>query len=158
MALLRLSVPQQRLYVYINRELSCSFAVSTAKAGVGQQQGSWQTPSGWHVVRAKIGDSVPDNTVFEARRPSGLYDASVDDCYSRDWILSRIIWLSGLEVGHNRLGSVDTMQRYIYMHGSPVPIDGQPRSHGCIRLNCVDIVVLYEHVSVGDRVFIDQDE
>jgi L,D-transpeptidase YbiS len=156
--MLKLSVPQQRLYFYKNRVLQRSFAVSTAEAGIGEQQGSWKTPSGWHVLRAKIGGHMPANTIFEARRPVGLFDSGVDDCLGRDWILGRIIWLSGLEVGHNRLGSVDTMRRYIYLHGTPAPIDGSPRSHGCVRLSCTDMITLYQQVSVGDRIFIDPNE
>lgn len=120
-------------------------------------RGSLQTPRGWHVIRAKIGDGAPVNTVFVGRRPTGeIYSPELAKQYdARDWILTRILWLSGLEVNKNRLGSVDTMRRYIYIHGTPdeVPM-GVVGSHGCIRMRNSDMIALFNRIPVGTKVLI----
>ncbi len=132
-----------------------SYAISSARNGAGQTKGSFCTPLGRHIIRAKIGEGHPENTVFVARRPTGeIYTAALAEQFpGRDWILTRILWLSGCEVGHNRLGNVDTMQRFIYIHGSPdVVLMGVPGSIGCIRMRNRDIIELFERVSVGISV------
>ena len=130
-------------------EVLRSYPVSTAARGVGEQQGSHCTPRGRHLIRAKIGGGLPQNSVFVARRPTGeIYSAELAAAHpERDWILSRILWLSGCEPQFNRLGSVDTMRRYIYIHGCPdsEPM-GVPKSHGCIRMRNSDIVELFDLV------------
>ena len=95
------------------------YLVSTSKHGVGEKNGSFRTPRGLHVVRAKVGAGQPDNTVFVRRRPTGeRWTLELHARYpGRDWMLTRILWLSGCEPGFNRLGDVDTMRRYIYIHG-----------------------------------------
>jgi len=134
-------------------------AVSTAREGAGERAGSHRTPRGMHRIRAKIGEGCPPGTVFVARRPTGeIYSPELARRHpGRDWILSRILWLSGLEVGRNRLGDVDTMRRFIYIHGCPdeEPM-GIPRSHGCIRMRNADIIALFERVPVGTRVSIEE--
>ena len=97
------------------------YSVSTSKNGLGEENGSYCTPRGRHIVRAKIGAGQPLNTVFVRRRPTGeMWSPDLDAKYpGRDWMLTRLLWLSGCEVGRNRLGEVDTMRRYIYIHGSP---------------------------------------
>jgi len=131
------------------------YAVSTAARGPGEQKGSLCTPRGRHLVRAKVGDGAPLNTVFVGRRPTGeVYSPALAERFpGRDWILTRILWLSGCEPGHNRLGNVDTMRRYIYIHGSPdsVPM-GQPGSIGCVRMRNADIIRLYDLVPPYTRV------
>lgn len=131
------------------------YAVSTSSKGHGQIKGSYCTPLGQHIVRAKIGAGQPENTVFVGRRPTGeIYTPALGAEFpGRDWILTRILWLSGCEPGHNRLGEVDTMQRYIYIHGSPdsVPM-GVPGSIGCIRMRNRDIMDLFDQVSAGTKV------
>lgn len=133
------------------------YSVSTARNGTGEQFGSEKTPRGWHRVRALIGGGCAANTVFIARRPSGeIYSAELAAQHpDRDWILTRIIWLSGMEPGKNRLGAVDTMRRYIYIHGCP---DTEPmgiaKSHGCIRMNNHDVTELFEQITLGFDVFI----
>ncbi len=131
------------------------YAISTAKNGAGQLQGSLCTPLGRHVIRAKIGASAPVNSVFVGRRPTGeIYSPALGAQFpGRDWILTRILWLSGCEVGHNRLGGVDTMRRYIYIHGSPdsVPM-GAPGSIGCIRMHNRDVMTLFDQVVPGTPV------
>ncbi len=136
--------------------LKC-YDVSTAKNGLGEEKNSYKTPRGWHQVRAKIGAGVPINGVFEQRRFSGtVCTTELDQANkSRDWILTRILWLSGLEPGFNRLGNVDTMQRYVYIHGSPDsrPV-GVPSSRGCIRMRNADIIEFFDLVTVGTKVYI----
>jgi len=126
-----------------------TYSVSTAKRGVGEKNGSLCTPRGRHLVRAKIGAAQPINSVFVRRRPTGeVWTPELHEKYpGRDWILTRILWLSGCEPGRNRLGDVDTMRRYIYIHGSPDTAQmGKPGSIGCIRMRNRDIVELFDRV------------
>lgn len=140
-----------------NGKSLATFSVSTAKNGAGCEKNSGCTPLGAHIIRAKIGANVPENTVFVGRRPTGeIWTPQLAAEYpERDWILTRILWLSGKELGKNRLGNVDSMQRYIYIHGTPdtEPM-GQARSHGCVRMRNQDIMALYDLVDVGTPVVI----
>lgn len=133
------------------------YYISTAANGVGCEKDSGRTPLGKHVVRAKIGAGAPLNTVFVGRRPTGeiLSPELIAQYPQRDWILTRILWLSGTEVGKNRLGNVDSMQRYIYIHGTPdtEPM-GQPCSHGCVRMRNQDVMELFDLVEAGTPVVI----
>jgi L,D-transpeptidase YbiS len=132
-----------------------SYSVSTAKRGVGEKNGSLCTPRGSHIVRAKIGAGQPLNAVFVRRRATGeVWTPELHEKYpGRDWILTRILWLSGCEPGRNRLGDVDTMRRYIYIHGSPDTAEmGKPGSIGCIRMRNRDVVELFERVPPYTRV------
>jgi len=133
------------------------YSISSARNGTGQATGSYCTPLGAHIVRAKIGGGLPENTVFVGRRPTGeIYTPELSAQFpNRDWILTRILWLSGCEVGFNRLGDVDTMRRYIYIHGSPDSVHmGQPGSIGCIRMRNADIVELFDRIEPGTAVTI----
>jgi L,D-transpeptidase YbiS len=126
---------------------TCS--VSTAKKGAGEKNGSFCTPRGRHIVRAKVGAGHPVNTVFVRRRPTGeIWSPELHARFpGRDWMLTRILWLSGCEPGRNRLGDVDTMRRYIYLHGSPdIAVMGKPGSIGCVRMRNRDIVELFDLV------------
>ena len=131
------------------------YTVSSAKQGVGERYGSYCTPRGKHVIRAKIGNGCAVNTVFVGRRATGeIYKPELGEKFpGRDWILTRILWLSGREVGFNRLGASDTMRRYIYIHGTPdsEPV-GQARSHGCIRMRNADLLELFDAVPAGTAV------
>ena len=125
------------------------YSVSTSKNGVGEKNGSFCTPRGRHIVRAKIGAGLPMNAVLVRRRPTGeIWSPELDAQYAgRDWMLTRILWLSGCEPGRNRLGDVDTMRRYIYIHGSPGRAEmGKPGSIGCIRMRNADIIELFDLV------------
>lgn len=136
------------------------YRISTGKAGVGEVFGSFQTPRGRHLIRAKIGAGAPENTIFVRRRPTGdLWSAEFGRLHpGRDWILTRILWLSGCEPGRNRLGKVDTMRRYVYIHGAPENVQmGMPASHGCIRMRNADIIDLFERVPVYSPVDISED-
>ncbi len=131
------------------------YPVSTSRNGAGELRGSFCTPRGRHIIRAKIGAGQPTNTVFVRRRPTGeIWTPELGAKFpGRDWILTRILWLSGCEPGFNRLGQVDTMQRYIYIHGSPDSIPmGQPGSIGCVRMANNDLLDLFELVSPGTGV------
>ncbi len=133
------------------------YPVSTAARGAGEKNGSECTPRGRHLIRAKIGAGQPPGTVFVARRPTGeIYAPEMKAQYPhRDWILTRILWLSGLEKGKNRLGEVDTLRRYIYLHGTPdETMLGQPGSHGCIRMANADIIELFDLVPAYTEVLI----
>lgn len=155
---LRVSLLDQRMELLNEaREVVQAWSVSTAAKGAGELAGSYQTPRGRHLIRAKIGAGLPLNTVFRARRPTGeIYTPELASAHpGRDWILTRILWLSGLEPGHNRLANRDTMRRYIYIHGTPdtEPM-GVPASHGCIRMRNADLADLFDRVPVYTTVLI----
>ncbi len=155
------SVARQILTVFgDDGEILRQYAISTGKAGVGEESGSYRTPRGRHLIRAKIGAGCPENTVFVRRRPSGeLWTPEFAAQHpGRDWILTRILWLSGCEPGRNRLGTCDTMRRYIYIHGSSDQARmGIPGSHGCIRMRNADMVELFDLVPVYTPVDITED-
>jgi L,D-transpeptidase YbiS len=141
----------QKLHLINSGNLVSSFEVSTSRYGIGQKQNSYQTPLGLHVIRAKIGSTCPKNAVFKARRWKGAIYKPDDKI--ADPILTRILWLSGLEVGYNRLGDVDTMKRYIYIHGTPdINMLGKPMSMGCIRMSSNDVITLFDAVQIGTKV------
>lgn len=158
-AKLRISIAQQLLECHVGHA-SRRYVVSTALNGPGERMGSFQTPRGEHVIRAKIGAGCPPGAVFVRRRPTGeVYTPELGRAApQRDWILSRILWLSGRESGRNRGGDVDTLRRFIYIHGSPDDGEfGVPRSHGCVRMRNADIVELFDQVEIGDAVEIVED-
>jgi lipoprotein-anchoring transpeptidase ErfK/SrfK len=131
------------------------YLISSAKNGVGERNGSYCTPRGRHIIRAKVGSNQPINAVFVERRPTGeIYSPELARRFpARDWILTRILWLSGCEPGYNRLGEVDTMRRAIYIHGSPDSAEmGKPGSHGCIRMRNQDIAELFDLVPIRTLV------
>jgi len=140
---------QQELTLLEGERVLGRYSVSTAKNGLGEKNGSFRTPRGRHIVRAKIGAGQPENTVFVRRRPTGeVWSRELHARFpGRDWMLTRLLWLSGCEPGKNRLGDVDTMRRYIYIHGSPETAEmGKPGSIGCIRMRNRDIVELFDLV------------
>jgi L,D-transpeptidase YbiS len=155
---IRIDLARQRLALQRGQVAVREFFVSTSRLGPGEEQGSNKTPRGRHYVRAKIGKGAALGTVFRGRRPTG--EVYVPELArrepGRDWILTRILWLCGLEPGRNRLGNVDSMRRYIYIHGTPdsEPV-GTARSHGCIRMRNLDVVWLFDAVEVGTPVHIE---
>lgn len=156
---LHISIADQQLYGFAGGQLIYRVAVSTALNGAGEQYGSGCTPRGLHYVRARIGEGLPLGAVLRGRRWTGeVWSASLHEVFpGRDWILSRILWLSGCEPGRNRLGAVDTFRRYIYLHGTPdsEPM-GVPRSHGCIRLRNEALCALFARVATGCPVRIEE--
>ena len=154
---IHIDIEHQRLTLFEAGRIALEYPVSTARNGPGERKGSYCTPRGAHIVRAKIGAGAPLDTVFVGRRPTGeVYSPALGERFpQRDWILTRILWLSGCEPGRNRLGEVDTMRRYIYIHGSPdaVPM-GIPGSIGCVRMRNRDIVELFDRVAPGTPVVI----
>ena len=151
-----ISIARQRLTVFDDGDRALGrYDISSSKNGAGEQKESYCTPRGRHVIRAKIGKGQPLNTVFVSRRPTGeIYTPALGERFpERDWILTRILWLSGCEPGFNRLGDVDTMQRFIYIHGSPASVDmGKPGSIGCIRMCNDELLDLFDLVAPGTPV------
>ena len=153
---IRIDIPTQTLTLFSDGgALLRHYPVSTAAKGPGEQTGSNCTPRGKHIVRAKIGTGAALGTVFVGRRPTGeIWSPQIDEGqFGRDYILTRIIWVSGCEPGFNRLGEVDTMRRYIYIHGTHDEAHiGQPVSHGCIRMRNHDVMELFNLVRAGTPV------
>lgn len=158
MAQIRVSVSEQLLQVMEGEKQLAEYPISTALNGVGQQEGSFCTPLGRHQICEKIGADQPINTVFCGRVPSGeIYSAELaENEPHRDWILTRILWLDGLEPGLNKGGEVDSKARFIYIHGAAddKPM-GVPNSKGCINLHSVDMMELFALVNEGDEVLIE---
>ena len=152
--MIRISISEQMLYHRNPNGVWHIYPVSTASKGVGNLEGSFQTPIGKHHISQKIGADQPIMTAFQARQPVGIYHEGVDDP-KKDWILSRILWLSGMQTGINRRGRVDTHARYIYIHGTHEEDRiGTPASHGCIRMRNDDVIHLFEHCRLGESVII----
>lgn len=152
---IQISIKDQTLQLIDADNKFCSWPISSGLAGAGEQNNSGCTPRGLHRVRIKIGSQEPLNRVFVARRPTGeIYSQELAKAFpERDWILTRILWLQGLEWGRNRGGDVDTLRRYIYIHGTPdtEPM-GLPGSHGCIRMRNTDLIELFDRVDINTEV------
>jgi L,D-transpeptidase YbiS len=155
--LIAVSIAGQRLQLLQGDEVLLDVAVSTAKNGPGEISGSECTPRGTHRVRARVGGGCAANTVFVGRRPTGeIFSEALRAAHpGRDWILTRILWLCGEEPGRNRGGNVDTMRRYVYIHGCPdCDTMGIPGSHGCVKMRNDDIIKLFDMTTVGTKVII----
>ncbi len=147
-----ISITDQQLQLFDGKQCLKCYSVSSAENGAGEMAGSGCTPRGRHIIRAMIGDGAAENSVFVGRRATGeIYSPELAQKNpQRDWVLTRIMWLSGLEKGKNRMGRVDTMRRYIYIHGCPDELPmGVPLSHGCIRMRNRDIVELFSLLQEG---------
>ncbi len=151
-----IDIPTQTLKLFDGKgKILRSYLVSTGANGVGEENGSFCTPRGKHIIRAKIGAGQPANTVFVKRRPTGeVYTPELGRKQpGRDWILTRILWLSGCESGYNRGGSCDTMRRYVYIHGTPDSTAlGKPGSRGCVRMRNAELMELFDLVGAGTQV------
>lgn len=155
-----ISIATQTLKLFEGERCLGSYPVSTARNGVGEQRDSFCTPRGVHVVAEKIGAGCVPGTVFVGRQPTGeVYSPGLRQAApDRDWILTRILWLAGVEDGRNRGGDVDSYNRYIYIHGTPDDVDmGVPGSRGCIRMRNNDIIELFEQISVNTPVMLIED-
>lgn len=154
---IEIDIGKQQLVLRDGKKVLKTYSVSTAKNGAGEKNGSFCTPRGRHIIRAKIGAGQPMNAVFVRRRPTGeVWSRELHEKYpGRDWMLTRILWLSGKEPGRNRLGDVDTMRRYIYLHGTHELAEmGKPGSIGCIRMRNQDIAELFDLVPPYTEVYI----
>lgn len=154
---IEINLEKQVLKLYCNGTLSKKYKISTARNGPGEEKDSECTPRGNHVISEKIGNGAEKNTVFVSRQPTGeLYVPELREKFpDRDWILTRILWLSGTEQGFNRGGDVDSHDRYIYIHGSPEDVKlGEPGSRGCIRMRNEDVIELFDLVEPGTPVVI----
>lgn len=153
-----INISQQKLYLKnADNETITQYPISTAKNGLGEKKGSYQTPRGHHIICEKIGTNLPIFTVFHARKPTGeIFSSALEKQFpDRDWILSRILWLSGTEVGVNCGDNVDTKARFIYIHGTNDEKNiGTPNSHGCIRMRNADVIDLFDRVDVNTVVLI----
>jgi hypothetical protein len=144
---------EQKLYLLDNFYIICAFPCSTAAAGLGNKINSMCTPIGWHEIAHKIGDNLPEGGILEGRKWNGkIWD---DTNSNEDLILSRILWLSGIEESLNKGGDVDSYSRCIYIHGTnQEKLLGTAVSKGCIRLSNIDVIELFNLVNQNDRVLI----
>ena len=154
-----INIARQWLELRCGSEVLLACAVSTARNGLGEQLGSECTPRGMHVIDEKIGAGCASGTVFVSRQPTGeRYSPGLRAQFpERDWIITRILWLRGLEDGVNCGGELDSKARYIYIHGAPedVPM-GEPGSRGCVRMRSADVMTLFDLVEVGTPVLIEE--
>ena len=156
---IKVSIDGQRLQLLESDKTIMDVAIATASNGPGEIMHSECTPRGWHKIRAKIGDGALENAVFTGRRQTGeIYTPALKEQHpGRDWMLTRILWLSGLEPGKNRLGERDSMRRYIYIHGCPDTDEmGIPSSHGCIKMRNAEVIRLFDIVPAGTKVLIQE--
>ncbi|MCY3939591.1 MAG: L,D-transpeptidase [Gammaproteobacteria bacterium] len=148
-------ISRQTLQLLEGGKVLGRWPVSTSRYGPGELADSMGTPRGRHRIRASIGEGQPPGAVFVGRRATGeIYSEELARQHpERDWVLSRILWLCGEQPGYNRHGRVDSMRRYIYIHGTPdsEPM-GVPRSHGCVRMRNADVIALFDLVGPGCRV------
>lgn len=148
------SVARQQLVGIENGRVRFAYFCSTAANGVGNREGSEQTPPGWHKIEERYGDGLPTGAVFKERGYTGKI-WKPDNATRDDLILSRIMWLRGLEPGVNVGPGVDSHARYIYIHGTPEEDRlGTPASMGCIRLSNKDVIELFERTTSGTPVLI----
>jgi hypothetical protein len=157
---IEISISHQTLTLFDNfGGVKAKYSISTAANGVGCEKNSGCTPTGQHIIRAKIGENAEMNAVFVGRRQTGeiCTPELMTKSPERDWILTRILWLSGKEIGKNRLGNFDTMQRYIYIHGTPDSTElGKTGSHGCVRMRNSEMIALFDAVEIGTSVLISE--
>jgi L,D-transpeptidase YbiS len=152
---IEIEIGEQCLRLMRGDKIIREYPVSTAKNGTGEKMDSECTPRGKHVIAEKIGEGCPPNTVFVERRPTGeIYSQELRQQQGgRDWILTRILWLNGIEPGKNQGGDVDSYNRFIYIHGSPDDVEmGRPGSRGCIRMRNQDVIELFNQVEAGTTV------
>lgn len=149
---------EQVMHCYLGDTLHKSYSISTGKNGLGEEEGSECTPRGWHGIHSILGLENTMNSVFVSRQWTGeIYNSELARQYpGRDWILTRILQLDGLEPGRNKGGNVDSLQRYIYIHGTPDQTElGVPGSRGCVRMRNEHVIELANWVSIGTRVYIE---
>lgn len=146
-------VERQRLGLLEGGRLAAEWPVSTSSLGLGSEEGSFRTPGGWHRIRARIGEGAGPGAVFRSRVATG--ETWGGEATEEDLILARVLTLEGLEEGVNRGPGVDSLERYIYIHGTSQPgLLGRPASHGCVRMACASVIELFDRVREGDPVLV----
>lgn len=155
-----IKVNQQKLYCCdAQDEVLFEYPVSTASLGVGNQNGSFKTPLGKHIIAQKIGADCAVNEVFIGRVPQGVFEElqAEEKLLTDDVITSRILWLRGIEPGVNSGEGIDSYLRYIYIHGTTEEDKiGSPASHGCVRMRNKDVIELFNRVDEGCSVLIQE--
>ena len=156
---IQISISDQTLSLFDEDKLVKQYSISTAKNGVGEEMDSECTPRGKHIIIEKIGAGCEANSVFVGRIHTGeIYEPALRELQpERDWILTRILWLSGVEAGKNKGQlegvNIDSHARYIYIHGSPDDVAmGQPGSRGCVRMRNPDVIELFDLIEPGTEV------
>lgn len=152
---IKVSIAEQKLWIFEDQKEIFSAIVSTAKNGAGEIKNSYCTPRGWLEIKEKFGEHCPEDAIFVERKWTGeIYH---DNLSKKDWILTRVLWLSGLEEGKNCGGKVDTFERFIYIHGTPScnPM-GVPLSKGCIRMRNPDLLKLFDLADIGTKIYIEE--
>lgn len=151
------SVKHQRLYLIVNDSTIRKYPISTAAKGIGSKMNSFKTPPGLHTISRKIGDNVPIGGLFQSRMYTGRQVKILTEKQKADgdYVTTRIMWLQGEEPGLNKGRSVDSYNRYIYIHGTAEEgYLGQPASHGCIRMKNTDVIELYNMIEEGTPILI----
>lgn len=154
---LHINLSSQTLRIMTGETVVKEYPISSAKNGPGEQMDSECTPRGKHIIAEKIGEGCEINTVFTGRIATGeIYTPEMrQQNPQRDWIITRILWLRGTQLGINQDGKVDSYERYIYIHGTPDDVEiGTPGSRGCIRMRNLDVIELFDKLSVGISVVI----
>ena len=150
-------ISEQRLYLKSGEQTLVSYPISTSKYGEGSKENSFKTPLGNHIIKEKIGENAPINTIFISRINTKNI-ASIENKpknTENDYVTSRIMWLEGEENGVNKGPGIDSYERYIYIHGTHEEgLIGVKASHGCIRMFNVDVIDLYDRIYNGTKVII----
>ncbi len=145
----------QRLFLVRNNRIEATYPVSTSLNGLGNQDGSYQTPTGAHRICEKYGENSPIGTIFRARKDTDriahIYTDNTDS--PEDYVTTRILRLEGMEPGVNKGKGIDSYHRFIYIHGTPEEgLIGTPASHGCIRMKNADVIALFDAIPIGTLV------
>lgn len=152
-------ISSQRLCHFRHGNLRKCYPVSTSRFGIGSVAGSNRTPLGMHYVRRRIGGDASSGSIFRGRVNIGKI-ASIEGrprATGKDYVTSRIMWLSGLDQGLNKGPGVDSYSRYIYIHGTHEEgLIGRPASHGCIRMRNADVIELFDQIPLKTLVWIEQ--
>ncbi len=150
-------ISEQRLYLKNGEQILASYPISTSKYGEGSKENSFKTPLGNHIIKEKIGENAPINTIFISRintKNVAVIENKPKNT-ANDYVTSRIMWLEGEENGINKGPGIDSYERYIYIHGTHEEgLIGVKASHGCIRMFNVDVIDLYDRIYNGTKVVI----
>lgn len=143
---IRVNVPSQTLDLLDEQGATVRcYAISTSRFGIGSEPGSYKTPAGRFRISDKIGDGAQPGEIFISREATGKFGQEGDE---KDHVQTRILWLDGLEPEN-----ANTHDRYVYIHGTNAESQlGTPASYGCVRMNNLDVIDLYDRVAVDTPV------